>query len=239
MRWGMDDPLWAIAAEPERKRGERCAWTDEEFYSSGEADWRDFLPRWLQYGVDTGNCLEIGCGVGRITKQLALLFEKVYAIDVSPAMIARAGDAIVSGNVEFFVTGGLALPQADGSVKAIFSTHVLQHLDSAQIVSLYFTEFFRVLEPGGTIMIHVPLYEWPGAGRIATLLEMVHAILLRISNVLAWTKRRAHIKTMRGTACHARSLYSSLAGVGFKDIEFRTFATSRNNLLHSFVMARK
>src|SRR5579864_5145089 len=94
MRWAMDDPLWAVVTEPERKRGERRAWTDEEFYSSGEADWQDFLLRWRQYGVDTKNCLEIGCGAGRITKQLSLLFKKVYAIDVSPTMIAYARSAI-------------------------------------------------------------------------------------------------------------------------------------------------
>ena len=238
-RWGKEDPLWAVVTEPGRKRGEPSAWTNVEFYAAGESDWRDFFPHWHRYGVNTESCLEIGCGAGRITRLLSLAFDKVYAVDVSEDMIVCARSATQSGNVEFCLTDGLDLPQADCSVKAVFSTHVLQHLDTAQIALDYFREFFRVLDFGGSIMIHVPIYEWPGTGRIAKLLRTIHVIMSKISDGLAWAKRRAHLRMMRGTACHAQFLYHSLAGLGFKDIEFRTFAISRNGALHSFVMARK
>jgi SAM-dependent methyltransferase len=238
-RWGKEDPLWAVATEPGRKRGEGAAWTDAEFYGSGASDWQDFFERWRQYGLNLESCLEIGCGAGRITKHLSLRFQKVHAIDVSPGMIAYAKNALAAENVEFCLTGGLDLPQANRSVKAIFSTHVLQHLDNVEVVLAFFREFFRVLDAGGTIMVHVPLYEWPGTGRIAILLRMIHAVLLKISEGLAWVKRRTHVRLMRATACHAPSLHVSLTDMGFKDIEFRTFATSRNGVLHSFVLARK
>ena len=238
-RWGEEDPLWAVATEPGRRRGEASAWTDQEFYSSGESDWRDFFDRWRQYGVDTSSCLEIGCGAGRFTRQLSTTFHRVSAVDVSEGMISHARRAIAASNVEFCLTDGLALPQADDSVSAIFSTHVFQHLDNVQIAVRYFRECFRVLETGGSIMIHVPLYDWPGTGRIAALLAAFHTMTLKISDALALAKRRARIKMMRGTACNTRFLHSSLTAIGFKNIEFRTFATSRNGVLHSVVMAKK
>jgi hypothetical protein len=40
----------------------------------GESDWQDFLRHWKQYGIDHWACLEIECGAGRITKQLATCF---------------------------------------------------------------------------------------------------------------------------------------------------------------------
>lgn len=238
-QWGKIDPLWAVATEPGRKRGARSAWTDEEFYATGESDWQDFFPQWRQYGVNAESCLEIGCGAGRFTRQLSLSFAKVYAVDVSPEMIAYAENSIRARNVEFYLTNGLELPQADRSVNAVFSTHVMQHLDNTQVVLAYFRELYRILDFGGTFMIHVPLYEWPGTGRIATLLEMVHAVQSKISDGLAWAKRRTHRQLMRGTACHARSVHASLTEMGYKNIEFRTLATSRNGAFFSFIMATK
>ena len=78
-------------------------------------------------------CTEIGCGAGRVTRQLALYFDWVYAVDVSSDMISRAQNAIKVGKVEFSVIDGLNLPQDDSSVSGIFSAHVLQHLDSEEI----------------------------------------------------------------------------------------------------------
>ncbi len=238
-RWGVEDPLWGVATEPGRERSSPTAWKNEEFYSTGESDWRDFFARWRQYGVEFGTCLEIGCGTGRITKQLSCAFGTVYAVDVSPAMIAYARSAILANNVEYCLTDGLDLPHADRSVTAVFSSHVFQHLDNSGIAVAYFREIYRVLDFGGTVMIHLPLYDWPGFGRIAAMLRMAHSLLLKVSNGLAWVKRRAQIRMMRGTAFDSRWLYASLTDLGFRDIELRTFATSRNGVIHSFVMARK
>ena len=237
--WGKADPFWAVATEPGRQRGASLAWTGEEFYASGASDWCDFFSQWRQYGVNAESCLEIGCGAGRFTRQAASVFEVVHAVDVSPHMIAQARQGVAAENVVYHLTGGLELPLADASVHAIFSTHVLQHLDDAETVTAYFLEFFRVLRPGGSILIHVPLYEWPGVGRIAALLRGIHRLLLNISQAWAWMRRRTGRKLMRGTAVNTRSLYSALATMGFREVEFRTFSTSRNGTLHSCVMAKK
>ena len=47
------------------------------------------------------------------------------------------------------------LPFADGSVEAIFSSHVFEHLFRGEVASLI-AECFRVLKPGGIIRVVVP-----------------------------------------------------------------------------------
>jgi predicted SAM-dependent methyltransferase len=59
----------------------------------------------------------------------------------------------------------MEIPKPDRSVKAIFSTHVLQHLDSVEAGLAYFQEFYRTLDNGGTLFVHLPLYQFPAEHR--------------------------------------------------------------------------
>jgi ubiquinone/menaquinone biosynthesis C-methylase UbiE len=239
-QWGKDDPLWGVASWVNKQKDAVSPWNDEDFYALGESDWGDFLRQWQQYGLQTEHCLEVGCGAGRITKQMALYFDRVDAVDISPDMVAYARARTTSQNIHFWVTDGLHLPQADDSAKAIFSTHVLQHLDTEGIGLDLFREFFRVLDAGGTIMVHLPLYDWPSNFRKMIIpLELLRNLEQKVSDAKAWIQRRRGMKMMRMTSYSTRSLYSILARVGFSNIEFRTFPTTSNGDLHSFVIARK
>jgi ubiquinone/menaquinone biosynthesis C-methylase UbiE len=239
-QWGKDDPLYGVASWSNKQKGAESEWTDEGFYALGESDWRDFVRHWQQYGVNRESCLEVGCGAGRITRQLALFFDRVYAVDVSTAMIAYARERIGAGNVEYSVVDGFSLPQKDRSVKAVFSTHVLQHLDSVDIGLSYFREFFRVLDSGGTLMVHLPLYQWPrDTGRAALLLSGIDYSARRIADLKAFVRRRQGIKTMRYTPYPLSLVHSQLRDTGFRNVEFRTFATTSNGDLHSFVFSSR
>src|SRR5277367_5394149 len=74
-------------------------WTDREFFDSGRQSVAEEIL------TDMGNIcqgknpkkmtvLEIGCGAGRITRALAEVFGKVYAVDVSGEMISHARTAL-------------------------------------------------------------------------------------------------------------------------------------------------
>jgi ubiquinone/menaquinone biosynthesis C-methylase UbiE len=238
--WGKDDPLWGVSSWANKQKDGASPWTAEEFYALGEADWQDFFGHWRGYGVNTQSCLEIGCGAGRITRQLAGSFDHVYAVDVSEQMISCARKGVDSGNVEFSVIDGLHLPHGNCFVKAIFSTHVLQHLDSVELGFSYFREFYRVLDVGGTIMIHLPLYQFPrNTGALGVLLRSFYAAYRRLENIRADTKRRLGVKIMRGTPYPIRALNVFLSDLGFKNIEFRIFPLKSYDDPHPFVFATK
>lgn len=238
--WGKDDPLWGVASWASKQKDGSSPWTEEEFYALGESDWLDFQRHWQQYGLKQRNCLEIGCGAGRLTKQLAMSFDHVYAVDVSEHMIARARNAVAGNNVEFSVIDGLNLPQSECSVSAIFSAHVLQHLDNVAVGYSYFREFFRVLDAGGTIMIHFPIYQFPvDQGITGSLMAFQYVAYRALSNIRANINRRMGVKTMRGTPYPIRSLTQFLSDLGFRNIEFRIFPLKSNGEPHPFVFATK
>jgi len=239
-QWGKCDPLWAVAAWNDKQKAGASPWKEEEFYALGESDWQDFFSHWQHYGLDRTRCLEIGCGAGRLTKQLATAFDQVYAVDVSEEMIACARKNVPGANVQFSLTDGIHVPLPHGSVSAVFSTHVLQHLDTVQIGLNYFNEFYRVLSPTGTMMVHLPVYEFPGKGtEVGPLFAMIWAFHRAVDHARAELKRRAGVRTMRGTPFPIRFLNNSLAKIGFRNIEFRIFPTKINGDPHSFVFATK
>jgi ubiquinone/menaquinone biosynthesis C-methylase UbiE len=155
-------------------------------------------------------------------------------------MIERARKAVAGRDVEFSVIDGLHLPQSDCSVSAIFSAHVLQHLDSVDVGFSYFREFFRVLDAGGTIMIHFPIYQFPkDSGIFGSLMTSQYAAYRALSSIRANINRRMGVKTMRGTPYPIRPLTIFLSNLGFRNIEFRIFPLKSNGDPHPFVFATK
>jgi ubiquinone/menaquinone biosynthesis C-methylase UbiE len=240
-QWGEEDPLFGVLNWSGKQKGSPSAWTENEFYAIGKSDWADFLAQWEHYGVRKDNCLEIGCGTGRITKQLSLTFKHIYAVDVSEAMITYARKMVDANNVEFSMVDGMLLPQQDGSIQAVFSCCVLQHLDSVEVGIRYFREFYRTLQSGGTMMVQVPLYQWPTSDSqmFTKLLEVTYGARLKISSVLAELRRRSGKRTMRSTPYPIKRLHRSLKDIGFKRIELRMFPVHSDGSLRPFVFATK
>jgi ubiquinone/menaquinone biosynthesis C-methylase UbiE len=211
-------------------------WAPEDFYGVGRSDWEDFREQWLHYaGELDGECLEIGCGAGRLTRMLAGQFDRVQAVDVSEDMIAKAREA-TPDNVEFHRVDGTGLPLADESVDAVFSVHVLQHLDDFDAVSGCVTEAARALRPGGTLMVHIPLSRAePG------LLSRRGAVARELK---LWRSRRALSRGREHFAVRYREyeweqVWRLLSGLGLERIEMRMFPVRSNGYHHAFWLATK
>ncbi|HEX3691399.1 MAG TPA: methyltransferase domain-containing protein [Solirubrobacteraceae bacterium] len=101
--------------------------------------------------------VEIGCGLGRITRVLAARARSVVALDVSDEMLARARAHNPDlDNVEWVLGDGRSLaPVPDGSVDACVSLVVLQHVPDPQVTLDYVRDLGRALRPGGWAALQV------------------------------------------------------------------------------------
>src|ERR1017187_3472477 len=190
-QWGEVDPMYGVATIPGRSRSGRNPWNAGEFYAVGCADWLQFRESWDRYGRHHGECLEIGCGAGRMTKSLCKDFKHVTAIDVSPGMIATAKGNIDTDSGDFLGTAGTAVPLDASTVNAAFSTHVFQHLPDRDAGAAYLKEIWRVLAPGSTLMIHAPLISWP-RGAFHTLPLGLHRVGSALGRIVVALKSYAY-----------------------------------------------
>jgi ubiquinone/menaquinone biosynthesis C-methylase UbiE len=95
--------------------------------------------------------LDLGCGIGRLTRVLAERAAHVHAIDVSAEMLERAREHNAHlTNVTWHHGDGTTLhPVEDASVDAVVSHVVFQHIPDPQVTLGYVREMGRVLRPGG------------------------------------------------------------------------------------------
>lgn len=125
---------------------------DQEAFWAGGAEAVDLILGELDVGLSGGETVvEIGCGVGRITRALAARADRVLALDVSIRMLELAREHNPDlGNVTWLQGSGTDLSGVpDGEADACFSHVVFQHIPDPQITLGYVREMGRVLKPGG------------------------------------------------------------------------------------------
>ena len=155
------------ARERERKahvQNETIEWPDRDFFCSGEINVAKLvmtdMPRVCgaaKSPLDL-SMVEIGCGVGRMTRMLARIFAEVTALDVSDEMVARArANTVDLPNVTVLLGDGATLePLASDSYDFVFSFIVFQHIPSSlAVISSYCREAHRILRPGGLFKFQV------------------------------------------------------------------------------------
>lgn len=132
----------------------------DEFWASGRTIWSD-IKRVIGYTPESSDTVvEIGCGVGRLTRVIAPEVGRVMALDISEKMLAIARQANLP-NVDFRVAQGFALPGIpDRSVNLSLGYCVFQHLPSLTALKSYLSEMHRVTKPGGTIAFTLTPRNW-------------------------------------------------------------------------------
>jgi ubiquinone/menaquinone biosynthesis C-methylase UbiE len=247
-KWAQDDPLYGISTRCGRSRNGTRPWTLPEFYEYGALNWSEYYPHWRKYGVDPKSCLEIGCGAGRITRQLVQCFESVYGMDVSPGMLRLAQESVTGPR--YLLSNGSSIPLGDASVSAVFSCEVFQHFDHREIALAYFREIRRVLCNQGTCMIQLPIAVLP-LHRILPAMGGVQRFLWQITE--GWVRTKSNMKRWlilhRGRRpfisliqYEPEWLLSNLSNIGFCDIELQLFAITGNpgeKYIDSHLFARK
>jgi len=163
-------------------------------------------------GNNKGLVLEIGCGTGLFTKELAATGNTIIAIDISDALIARAKQRVHAANVEFVAGNAYQSKFQPNTFDFIVGSSSLHHLE----VDLALKEFLRILKPGGGIMFTEP--------------NMMNPQVALIKNVPA-IKRRAG-DSPDETAFFRWAIAGKLRDHGFTDISVVPF-----DFLHPLIPA--
>ena len=238
--WGKRDPLYGVAAWPGRERGGSNPWTAADFYETGALDWAEYRSHWQHYGLDLTRGLDVGCGAGRLTEPMSRDFDAVDAVDVSADILGIARARIPDESVSFHLTDGLTIPLAAGSTTAVFCNLVFQHFDDVDVAAEYLRELYRVMGPAATLMLQLPLWEAPSAGR---LIRGLYGTQRLLGGIRARIRRRRMARggqpIMRLLRYELVWVYRTLATVGLDDIQVRIFRVRSNGDHHSFVFARR
>jgi ubiquinone/menaquinone biosynthesis C-methylase UbiE len=132
--------------------------SDEERFWTGGPHALELMETELGVSVEPNDdVVEIGCGVGRMSRALAARARSVRALDVSPEMVSRARELNEHlENVEFIVGDGRGLAGIkDESADVVHSDVVFQHIPDPSITLSYVREMGRVLRAGGIAMFQV------------------------------------------------------------------------------------
>lgn len=96
--------------------------------------------------------LELGCGAGYFTRELACSVAEVVAIDVSPDLLEIARTNCSAPNVRYQIQNAYELSYPDAVFDSVVGSSVLHHLEIEKAVR----EIYRVLKPGGRISFTEP-----------------------------------------------------------------------------------
>jgi SAM-dependent methyltransferase len=96
--------------------------------------------------------LELGCGAGHFTQELARSGADVVAIDVSPDLLQIARTNCGAPNVKYQIENAYELSYDDAVFDSVVGSSVLHHLEIEKALR----DVYRVLKPGGTIFFTEP-----------------------------------------------------------------------------------
>jgi 2-polyprenyl-3-methyl-5-hydroxy-6-metoxy-1,4-benzoquinol methylase len=168
---GDTDPMFGVLSDPSRHGGR---WAVDEFYETGRAHVRKLfrILDGLSVAFARGDCLDFGCGMGRLTIPLAESFDRTIGVDVARSMIGPARRHVPRGvRCEFQVNRHPDLRAfPDARFDFVHSCLVLQHVPP-DIALRYVGELLRVCRPGGLVV-----FQLPAETRSEAVISAMHAL---------------------------------------------------------------
>jgi len=183
---------------------------EASFWQGGEEVLDGFLNA---FGLDLGPgqvAVDVGCGIGRLTRPLARRVARVKALDVSPDMLEQARSYNRDlDNVEWLLGDGSSLAGVrDDSADVCLSVVTFQHIPDPEITLGYVREMGRALRPGGFALFQVStddaVHRPPGGRR------------RWLSELLRRTPRGVHDPAWLGSAIELDALRAAVRDGGME-----------------------
>jgi SAM-dependent methyltransferase len=151
-RKARENPMWFVHSTLDYAHPD-----PDEFWASGEETLERTLEPFEARLTRRDRVLEVGCGVGRITRALARRAEFVLGLDVSDEMVSRAATNLAGlDNVEVALGNGRDLSSVpDATFDVAYSFLVFLHIPDPAVTCNYIAEMGRVVRPGGWTLFHV------------------------------------------------------------------------------------
>ena len=175
----------------------------ERFWEHGERDLRTLLDA---AGVTVRQeevVLDLGCGVGRLTRVLARRAAHVIALDVSPEMLRRAQELNAAlNNVTWLLGDGESLTGIeDASLDGAVSHVVFQHIPDAKVTLGYVEELARVLTAFSVIILPLTLIAstfgmnvaFPGEDSEAAFWVILGVMVVTLVGMVAYFRKRGFL----------------------------------------------
>jgi 2-polyprenyl-3-methyl-5-hydroxy-6-metoxy-1,4-benzoquinol methylase len=159
---GNEEPHWSVLTHPKFKTAS-IAQYNEEFFETGRKNIGDFRAFVCRSGLNLPRnavCLELGCGVGRLTRWLSPLFARVIAADISATHLEIAKTSVAQHGIQNVVFHQLrTLKEFDQleEFDVFFSVIVFQHNPPPVIAHMLRAVLSR-LRPEGLGYFQIPTY---------------------------------------------------------------------------------
>ena len=160
---GVSEPYWSVITQPQFYRTD-FEENRKQFLTSGKSVCTVFLSALRRNGINPNlleTCLELGCGVGRVTAALAQNFKQVIAVDISQPHIELAKEILAQENihnVEFQQWRNMGNLYQIPAVDAIFTVITLQH-NPPPIIAWTLRALLYSLKPSGIAYFQIPTYK--------------------------------------------------------------------------------
>ena len=174
-------------------------------YDQQHARFRDFEKdaRLIMQRLDLKpehSVIDFGCGTGAFVIPAARVCRKVFAVDISQAMLDRCAEkarAAGLSNIETYCAGFLTYEHQDAPVDAIVSVIALHHLpDFWKAVA--FKRMYHMLKPGGKLYLFDVVFSFP-----------VESYQSELDNWVNGIREQAGQAMAEETVIHVRDEYST------------------------------
>jgi SAM-dependent methyltransferase len=156
---GEKDPYWSVLTSADFKV-DNVRKNQENFFTTGQVDAAlvDAFHKRVDLRIPFGTCLELGCGVGRVTRYLASRFDKIIGVDISPGNLELARRYLKDNNisnVELILLRSIKEIQNLPSFDYLYSFIVLQH-NPPPVQYLMLENLFGKVRTGGGCLFQIP-----------------------------------------------------------------------------------